>query len=122
MKFWQNISWVEPDQLPAVARFAFAGAAVGERDVVEAVDLLLVLRLERDHHAVAHGRRLTVERAREADAGAAAFLAPGDEAVIVHHPRHAQLAGDRVIEDRRFGEVVGAERHIADHHLSPDSR
>src|SRR3546814_3261256 len=69
----------------ARARRALVAAAMGERDGVEPLHLGLIPGRKRDHRAVAHARRLTVERAGQADAGAAR-PAPGDEAVEFHRP------------------------------------
>src|SRR6185312_10397728 len=71
--------------------------------------------------AVPDGRRIAVERPGEPDAGAA-WLAPGDDGVALHHPRDAQLAANGVIEFRGALQIVGAERDVADHEPTPYSR
>src|SRR3546814_926432 len=76
---------------------------------------------KRDHRAVAHARRLTVERAGQADAGAAR-PAPGDEAVEFHRPLRPHLHRKRIIKGRRPFQIAGSQRHISDHRLSPDSK
>src|SRR3546814_20930558 len=63
---------------------------MGERDGVEPLHLGLIPGRKRDHRAVAHARRLTVERAGTADAGAAR-PAPGDDAVEFHSPLRPPL-------------------------------
>src|SRR3546814_5984179 len=60
---------------------------------------------------MADARRLAVERAGQADAGALR-LAPGDEAVEFHRPSRSHLGGDRVIKDRGTAQIAGSQRHI----------
>src|SRR3546814_2485302 len=52
------------------SRRALVAAAVGQRDIVKPLHLGLIRGGERDHHAIADARRLAVERAGQADAGA----------------------------------------------------
>src|SRR5580765_411705 len=101
---------------------AFVTAAVGERDVVEALNLRFVPGFERDHHAIADRRGVAVERLGEANARAGAWLAPRDELLILHHAADTQLAAERIIEFRRLFTVVRAKRHIANHHVLLSSR
>ena len=44
-----------------------------------------------------------------------------DEAVEFHHAGRVQFSGNRIIEFRRPGEILRSQRHIANHHPSPDS-
>src|SRR6185295_114399 len=63
---------------------ALVSAAERQRQLVDAVDLRLVLRRERDHDAIADGLRLAVERRCDAETGAAAGRAPRNEGVRLH--------------------------------------
>src|SRR5579884_2855738 len=80
------------DAAAAVAGRTLVTAAVGERDVIQPLDLRIVSRRQRDHDAVAHGRGITIERPGDADPGSASRLAPGDELLVLHHPADTQLA------------------------------
>ena len=50
---------------------AFVAAAMRQRDIIEALDLIGVAGLQRHHHAIADGRDVAVERLGQADARAA---------------------------------------------------
>src|SRR6185369_6979909 len=106
----------------AIAGRAFVTATISERDVVEPLHLRLVGSLERDHHAIADARRIAVKGLGEADPGAAARLAPGDELLVLHHSPDPQFSAQSVVEFRGLLAVVRAERHIADHHVLLSSR
>src|SRR5688500_7142449 len=75
----------------ARARRALVAAAVGQRERVQPVDLRLVLRFERDHHAVADRGCVAVVRLDRAEARAAARRPPGNVAIVLHHSTGAEL-------------------------------
>ena len=92
---------------------------MGQGDGVQPVDLGLVLRFKRHHHAIAHAGRIAVERLRRGDTGRAAGRAPGDEIVELHHSAHAHLGGNRIIESGSNTQIIGAHGYIADHVHAP---
>src|SRR5439155_21731057 len=77
---------------------ALVRATLGKRQVIEALHLRLVPRLECGHHAISDRRNIAVKRFRQADSRASARLAPGDERVELHHPADAELASNYIIE------------------------
>src|SRR5213078_228999 len=59
--------------------------------------------------------RLAVERLGEAETGAAARRAPGDECLGFHEPLDAHLCGDLVVERGGLLQIPGAQCDVADH-------
>jgi hypothetical protein len=88
-------------------------------DIVKPVNLILVLRFERDHHAIADCRRLSVEWLGKADPCPASGFAPGNECLEFHHSPDAHFSGDRIIKLRSARQVAGSQRYISDHDSSP---
>src|SRR5690349_25036160 len=66
----------------ALAGRTLAGGAERQRELVDAVNLLLVLGAEGGHYAVASCHRLAVEGQADPETGALALAAPGDQAVV----------------------------------------
>src|SRR5581483_9866746 len=97
---------------------AFVGATERQRELVDAVDLRLVLCGERHHHAIADGLRLAVKRLGDAEAGAAAGRAPGNESLGFHEALDAHLHGDLVVERGGSFHILGAQSDVADHRCS----
>src|SRR5260370_27151932 len=73
------------EAVKTLARRAFIGGAVLHGALVDAVDMGPVAGSKRHHHAIADRGRLAIKGLGEADAGAAAGHAPGDELVAFHH-------------------------------------
>src|SRR5258707_15130727 len=98
---------------------AFAAAAERQSELVDAVDISLFLRRECRHHAVADRHRLAVIGKRDAESGAAARPAPGDEMIVGHEPSHAQFAANLVIKRSSLLQIAGAYRDVTDHDFPP---
>src|SRR5579871_201931 len=103
----------------ALAGRTIAGGAERQRQLVNAVDLLFILGAESGHHAVACCHLLAIERQTDAETGALAFPAPGNQAIVGHEAAHPELAADLVVEFAGLLQVLGADGHITDHRFSP---
>ena len=110
-----NIGITYVTALFAWAGGAFIGATEAEGEGVQPVHLRLVLRLQRDHDAVADGHRLAIEREGDADTGGAVRDSPGDGLVCREHARRAEFGGERIVEDSGLFEVARAECNLSDH-------
>src|ERR1700722_4495181 len=100
------------------SRRTFVPGAEADGQLVNAVDMSLVARSKGNHHAIADTGRLAVVRLGDHNPDAAR-LAPRHERIPFQKAPHAQFRANRIIESRRSRQIVGPQRHIADHFYLP---
>src|ERR1700722_8132119 len=100
------------------ARRTFVPGAEADGQLVNAVDMSLVARRKGNHHAITDTGRLPVVGLGDHDPDAAR-LAPRHKRVPFQKTSDAELSANRIIERRRSRQIVGPQRHIADHFYLP---
>src|SRR5579883_266143 len=101
----------------AQARLAFVLAAGGDGGGVGGIDGRPVACFQSDGDAVAHGRRLLVERCDDPQLRSPARAAVARGLGIVGEPGEAQGLAHPVVEGLGASDVVGAHGNVAEHDL-----
>src|SRR5471032_3272220 len=99
----------------AQAGLAFVVAAGRHHGGIGGVDRFAVRCFQADRDAVAHGRRLLVERPHDPELRTAAGETVARRLGIVGVAHHAERLAERVVEALGLGDVVAADRDVTEH-------